>query len=119
MLAPTFPSSPQLALLTQLTGAVLARAAAGDASAAALKLNGALLEANPDCYTAWNARRAAVAAALAAGGEQGRAAAAGELSVTQKALTRNPKSYPAWHHRRWVVGHGLTSLQGELALVDR
>lgn len=116
---PPTPPSLQLALLTQLTDAVLARAAAGDGSEAALKLNGALLEANPDCYTAWNARRAAVTAALAAGGDAGRVAAAGELAVTQKALTRNPKSYPAWHHRRWVVGHRLTALDDELALVDR
>lgn len=117
-----FPPSlslSQLTLLTKLTDAVLAAAAAGDASPAALKLNATLLAHNPDCYTAWNARRAAVGPALAAGGAAGAAAAAGELAVAEAALRRNPKSYPAWHHRRWVVGHGLTAVGEEVALVDK
>ena len=57
--------------------------------------------------------------ALAAGGAAGAAAAAGELAVAEAALRRNPKSYPAWHHRRWVVGHGLTNVGEEVALVDK
>lgn len=110
----------QLTLLTKLTDAVLAAAAAGDASPAALKLNAALLAHNPDVYTAWNARRVALGGVLAGEGAEAAAAAAGELAVSEAALRKNPKSYPAWHHRRWVVGHGgLVDLKAELALVDK
>ena len=114
------PQTTQLTLLTKLTDAVLAAAASGDASPAALKLNATLLAHNPDVSTAWNARRVALAGVLAAGGADARAAATGELAVSEAALRRNPKSYPAWHHRRWVVGHGgLVGLAEELALVDK
>ena len=108
---------PQLALLTRLNEEVLTRRA-GPPDPTSLTLAATLLEHNPEAYTAWNFRREACEATLAAGGAAAVAAAEAELALTEKALRRNPKSYAAWHARRWVVAHRLTSLAAEVRLVD-
>jgi geranylgeranyl transferase type-2 subunit alpha len=114
----TTQPTKQLALLTRLNAEVLARRAAGKDDPASLGLAAALLEHNPEAYTAWNWRREVVGPTLEAGGAGAVAAAEAELALTEKALRRNPKSYAAWHARRWVVGHRLTSLAAEVRLVD-
>ena len=85
---------------------LLTRAAAGRADAPSLALAASLLAHNPEVYTAWNQRRAALAPLLAAGGPAAGDAVAAELALTEAALRKNPKSYAAWFHRRWVVERG-------------
>ena len=139
--------NPQLALLSRLSDEVLARRAEHRSDPESLKLCAALLEHNPEVYTAWNWRREVVGPLLddKGGGEKEEAetstssstavsssasdrekarlaAAQAELDLTEKSLRRNPKCYSAWHHRRWVLlGRPLLRhlLRPELALVDR
>lgn len=126
---------PQLALLSRLSDEVLARRAERRSDPESLKLCAALLEHNPEVYTAWNWRREVVGPLLlekgdeetstsdsTTSGEEKVKLAQAELALTEKSLRRNPKCYSAWHHRRWVLLKRpflRHLLRGELALVDR
>ncbi|KAK9839427.1 hypothetical protein WJX81_001433 [Elliptochloris bilobata] len=111
----------RLALFSRLCNEVLARRAAKRYDEKSLALAGALLEQNPEVYTAWNFRREALQLALKgdAGPGEAQRLAQRELDLTEKAVRKNPKSYAAWFHRRWVVEQGLCPLDGELDLIDR
>ena len=138
----------QLALFSRLCNEVLARRAAKRYEEESLALASALLEQNPEVYTAWNFRREALQQALEVelafcwtpsrptrscttsrhrapllqeepGPGEAQRLAERELDLTEKAVRKNPKSYAAWHHRRWVVEQGLCPVDKELDLVDR
>lgn len=72
---------------------------------ALLQVTQALVEVNPDAYTAFNKRRdlllhqhdATTAVDIKA-----------ELDLVERALRRQPKAYAAWQHRRWIVHHAFT-----------
>ena len=139
----------QLALFSRLCNEVLARRAAQRYDEESLALASALLEQNPEVYTAWNFRREGLQQALKVrllclawhpaapqvsykpsrhkalllqeepGPGEAQRLAQRELDLTEKAIRKNPKSYAAWFHRRWVVEQGLCPLDKELDLVDR
>jgi geranylgeranyl transferase type-2 subunit alpha len=130
---------PQLALLSRLSDEVLARRAEHRSDPESLKLCAALIEHNPEVYTAWNWRREVVGPLLLEKDgkkeeEEGPSTstssdddirvklAQAELDLTEKSLRRNPKCYSAWHHRRWVLLQRpflKHLLQKELVLVDK
>ncbi len=90
-----------------------------------------LLTINPEIYSAWAARRRALAPLLAAGGadeaddaekhakdkDERMGLVKAELKFNQAALAMNPKSYWVWLHRKWVIersGNAGELLKGEL-----
>lgn len=81
-----------------------------------LQVTAALVEVNPDAYTAWNRRREAIerSDASATTSEE-------ELSLVERALKRQPKAYPAWHHRRYAIDMAGERMdwQRELELCNR
>ncbi|XP_021239088.1 geranylgeranyl transferase type-2 subunit alpha [Numida meleagris] len=101
----------KLRLFRANMAALLEKAGRGQDDAELLTLTGAVLEANPDVGTAWNARRAAL---LRRGGDW----VPEELSFVGRCLGVNPKSYGAWHHRAWVL-RSHPQPGAERALCDR
>eukprot|EP00271_Cylindrocystis_brebissonii_P005780 TRINITY_DN18053_c0_g2_i2.p1 TRINITY_DN18053_c0_g2~~TRINITY_DN18053_c0_g2_i2.p1 ORF type:complete len:995 (-),score=177.31 TRINITY_DN18053_c0_g2_i2:376-3360(-) len=83
-----------------------------------------LLELNPDVYSAWNYRKAAVTFLLSPDGgladddPKARVKVANdELRLVERALAKNPKSYGAWFHRKWIIRLGLSPVQREFDLL--
>ncbi|CAJ0585649.1 unnamed protein product, partial [Mesorhabditis spiculigera] len=90
-----------------------------------LEQTGTMLSKNPDIYTLWNIRRAAIESLEKKLNEENVEEAAEkitklleeELSLTQKCLRENPKSYAAWHQRSWVLDrHPAPKIEADLKL---
>ncbi|WCJ42780.1 Geranylgeranyl transferase type-2 subunit alpha 2 [Euphorbia peplus] len=87
----------------------------------ALELSAKLLEANPECYTAWNYRKLAVENDLTRSDSDPTAVKSildEELRVVERALRQNFKSYGAWYHRKWVLSKGHSSMEKELRILE-
>ncbi|KAJ8747985.1 hypothetical protein K2173_013123 [Erythroxylum novogranatense] len=88
----------------------------------AVELSAALLEINPESYTAWNYRKLAVEYNLthsASDPDLVKSIFDEELRLVENALRQNFKSYGAWYHRKWVLSRGHSSIEKELRLLDK
>ncbi|KAL7181188.1 hypothetical protein ACSBR1_040123 [Camellia fascicularis] len=90
----------------------------------ALEVNAKLLEANPECLTAWNYRKFAVEHILSHSETDTeidpdfiKSIYSEEPRVTERALAKNYRSYGAWYHCKWVLIKGHSSVDQELQLL--